>query len=279
MFTLELENELGQPINLNDETNYVVLKVDGLNPPSASIFTTKSYNRIGVKYNGSSIDERQLDITIKLLGDIEESRNNLYNWVSTQQYVKVHYSNGVKNVYCEGYIENCSIDFFTDNEIVELTIICPDPYWKTISDIITEISSVDANFTFPFAIEDEGIPFSIEKENTITSVSNFVDDIGVVIDIIVKNNIDNLIIRNPANVTEYIKLKEGQTLHANDHLVIDTTTIPRKITLNGENFLNGVEPNITWFKLKRGLNYFSYETDILSDVVMTVTFKEKYLGV
>ena len=73
MFELRLENKAGNIVNINDGNRYVVLSCTGLNPPSASIFTAKSPNRKGSKHKGSSLDERPMILTIKLLGDIEEN--------------------------------------------------------------------------------------------------------------------------------------------------------------------------------------------------------------
>ena len=125
MFELKLENSNGAIVNINDEVNYVVLSASGLNPPSASLFTSKSPNRKGLRHNGSTLDERNITIKIKLLGDIENSRIALYEWCNTEQYVKVHFKNNSKEVYCEGYVEDCEVDQFTDSEIVELAILCP----------------------------------------------------------------------------------------------------------------------------------------------------------
>ena len=49
MFSLRLENESANIIDINDGVHYLVTEVSGLNPPSAYIFTAKSPNRKGVK--------------------------------------------------------------------------------------------------------------------------------------------------------------------------------------------------------------------------------------
>ena len=136
MFEFRLENEAGNVVNINDESRYVVLSCSGLNPPSASIFTAKSPNRKGSKHKGSSLDERNMIITIKLLGDIEANRIALYDWVSTENYVKIYYKNGKRDVYIEGYVQDCPIDFFTESEVVSVAIVCPDPYFKDLQEIL-----------------------------------------------------------------------------------------------------------------------------------------------
>ncbi|MBR4279416.1 MAG: hypothetical protein IKT34_04475, partial [Clostridia bacterium] len=118
MFSFRLENESGNIVDINDGIKYIVTAASGLNPPSAALFTSKSPNRKGSKHNGSTLDERVIIITIKILGDIEANRNALYAWADTEQYCKVYYKNGVRNVFCEGYVQDCPIDLFTDNEVI-----------------------------------------------------------------------------------------------------------------------------------------------------------------
>ena len=123
MFGLQLENINSNIVDLNDSVRYQVIGVTGLNPPSAEIFTSKSPNRKGLKYNGSTLNERNVVISIRLLGDIELNRNFLYTWIDTENYTKIRYQKGLKNVYCEGYVQDCDIDLFTENEIVEFEVV------------------------------------------------------------------------------------------------------------------------------------------------------------
>ncbi|MGN0804268.1 MAG: phage tail domain-containing protein, partial [Candidatus Coproplasma sp.] len=172
MFDLKLENANANVVNINDGVKYQVLGCSGLTPPSASIYTGKSPNRKGVKYNGSTLNERNIVVQIKILGDIEKNRNALYEWIDTEQYCKVYYRNGEKNVYCEGHIQDCDADFFVDNEIISVAILCENPYWKDLQTISAGISALLKQFTFPFAIDSAGIPFSTMRDNNTTTIVN-----------------------------------------------------------------------------------------------------------
>jgi hypothetical protein len=283
MFSLKLENDSNNIVDINDEINYVVLDVTGLNPPSASIFTSKSPNRKGVKYNGSTLNERNIVITIKLLGDIEANRNALYEWVDTEQYVKVRYANGLKNVYCEGHVQDCEIEMFTDNEVVELAIVCENPYWKDLQEISADISLLLKQFTFAFAIDSNGIPFSTINENNKTNIFNYGAETGVVITAKCLGTVTNLNIYNANNTAEYFKI--NTTLYENEIVEIDTEHSPKTCKLirsdgTVENILKYVVPNSTWFTLKKGINVFSCSADSgATDVEVKVNFTNKYLGV
>ena len=55
MFELRLENSDGGIVNLNDGIKYVVVEFEGFDPPSATLYTSKSPNRKGRKKNGSML--------------------------------------------------------------------------------------------------------------------------------------------------------------------------------------------------------------------------------
>ncbi len=283
MFSLKLENENKNIVNINDELRYVVLSVSGLNPPSASIFTSKSPNRKGVKYNGSTLNERNIVLSIKILGDIETNRNVLYDWIDTENYVKVHYQNGVKNVYCEGHIQDCDIDFFTNNEIINLAIICENPYWKDLNEISTEISTILLQFTFPFAIDKSGIPFSSSGSNNTTNIFNGGNEVGINISVKCNGSVTNLSIYDANNSNR--KFKIIKTFNKNEVIEINTEESPKTCKLyktDGtiENILKYVEANPTWFTLKRGNNLFAYSADSgAENVTITIKFTNQYLGV
>lgn len=283
MYALMLENESGNIVNINDGISYVVTAVSGLNPPSASLFTSKSPNRKGSKYNGSTLDERNVVIEIKILGDIEKNRNALYNWVDTEQYCKIRYQNGVKNVYCEGYVQDCSIDLFTDNEVVSVAVVCPNPYWKELNEIIASISKLIKQFTFPFAISAAGIPLSTMNENYSTNVFNTGAETGLKITIKCTADVTNLTIFDDKDTTRRFALKT--TIHPNEVVVIDTEASPKtckryKADGGEENLLKYIVPVPTWFTLKKGNNVFGYTADEgVSAAEITIGYTNKYLGV
>lgn len=284
MFEFKLENDAGNIVDINDGVRYEIIPpVSGLNPPSASIFTAKSPNRKGSKYNGSTLNERSLILTIKLLGDIEENRNALYAWVDTEQYVKVYYRNGVKNVYCEGHVEDCDIDLFTDNEVVSVAILCGDPYWKDLQDISTDISTVLKQFTFPFAIAENGIPFSTTREDNTTNVYNAGAETGIKITVKCNGEVQNLRIYNANDTTKQFLL--NYTVPKDWIVEIDTNGSPKTCkgySPDGEvfNLLRYIGNDPTWFVLKHGPNAFGYTADMgASDVEISIGFTNKYLGV
>lgn len=283
MFSLKLENESGNVVDINDGVNYVIVSVSGLNPPSASIFTTKSPNRKGSKYNGSTLNERNIVIQIKILGDIEVNRNALYDWTYTEQYVKVRYKNGLRDVYCEGHIEDHENDFFTDNEVISLAIICENPYWKDLQEISTEITAILAQFTFAFAISSAGIPFSTLKGTNTTNVFNAGAETGIRVTIRCKGTVEKITLFDAANPSRRMTI--NATIEAGWMIEIDTTASPKTVKAykpdgTVTNFMRYLAPSPVWLTLKKGNNAFSFlAASGQENMEVSVSFTNSYLGV
>lgn len=304
MFDVLLENEQGITVNINDSVRYEVIHISGLNPIPATLYTSKSPNRKGAKYNGSSMDVRNVVIDIKLLGDIEESRNYLYSWVDTEAYCKIRFKNASKNIYCEGYVVECQIDMFSDNEVVSVAVQCPDIYLKDLQEVATVISHNDSEFSFPFSIEQKevmeytttipddavvigtfnrGMAFSTIKDSVITRVYNVGTTTGMIIEAICKDDVDNLEIFDGKDVQRKIAFKyhfpKGSTI------VIDTESNPKKAraTLTDGTIVNLMKHIVgtpTWLTLKKGENSIGHRSD--SGYVtysLTVKHTNKYLGI
>lgn len=281
MFELLFENKDGKIININDGTNYVVIEFEGFDPPPASLYTSKSPNRKGSKKNGSTIDVRPLLFRIKINGDIEANRNALYEWTDTETELKIYYRNEIKNVYCEGTVTDCDVPVCTDNEIMTVAITCPDPYLKDLKEIATEITNILKQFTFPFAISANGIPFSTIKENNTTNIFNAGAETGVIIRIKALGEVSNISLFDANDATKIFSI--NTTLQRNEIVEIDTEQSPRTVKLiktNGtiENILRYVGHNPTWFQLKKGNNVFAFTASETGNVEVSFSFVNKYLG-
>lgn len=281
MFELLLENSDGKVVNLNDGVNYVVVEFEGFDPPSASLYTSKSPNRKGSKKNGSTLGERPLIFQIKILGDVEENRNALYEWTDTETELKIYYKNGVKNVYCVGTVTDCGTPVCTDNEIMTVAITCPDPYLKDLKDIATEISNLLKQFTFPFAIDADGIPFSTLRESNNTNVFNAGAETGVVMLVKALGGVSNITIYDANDATRVFSI--NYALNEGEIVEIDTERSPHTVKLirtdgTVENILRYVGFNPTWFRLKKGVNVFGYTASNTGNVEVIFSFTNKYLG-
>lgn len=278
MFICKIENTKNNIIRLTQSENkYQIIGITGLTPPSAQINISNIAGQDGGRFNSSKLNERNVVITIKLNGNVEENRINLYSFFRNKEWCKFYYKNGTRDVYIEGYVESFDGELFTNKEIMQISIICPNPYFKDMNEIVDDISKSLAAFEFPFAInEDDPIPTSTIDTSRVTNVSNDSEsETGLIIEIDLLNNANKIQINN-VSTGEIFTL--NYTFLENDKIVIDTNKGNKSISLirNAKtiNLFTAMKKGSTFFQLNIGDNFFSYLVDNgTNDDAIHIVFK------
>lgn len=286
MFRLEVENATGAALTLTGkEAQYQVINIEGLNPAPAQINTTPVANRDGALFNSSRLDVKNIVITIRINGDVERNRLRLYDYFPTKERVTIYYSNDTRDVFIEGYVENLECDLFNISELAQISVLCPDPYFQNINEIVTDISNTIALFHFPFAIDyDDPVPISEYEDSRITNVYNEgSSETGVIIDILAKSDFYSITIQN-------VQTGDGLTLDyaflTNDEIIINTNKGHKSVSLirsgQSTNIFTAVRRDSVFFQLKAGDNLFGYVVngDLQNkDVNIRFTRRTIYRGV
>lgn len=287
MFTLKIENTNGEIFELSHNTqNYAVVGVSGLTRPQTAINTSTGGVLDGAFFNSTRVEMRNIVIDIILQGDIETNRQLLYRIFPQKTACTVYFQNKNRNVQISGYVEILDGDLFTQREAVQISIICPRPFWQDMNAIYTELSNVLKMFQFPFAIaETPGVPMSEIMDNPICTVNNSGDvpcgciiTVNIASDAAAGTQIRNLRIYN---VTTQEFMGFGTyPFEPGDEITINTLSGQLSATLNRSgtitNLLNWVVSGSSWFKLPVGENRFTFTTANDSEAV-GITFKTAML--
>ena len=287
MYTLTVENQIGNVLTLTQKENtYQIQQIEGLSPPEATINFTSIVGMDGAAFNSARIEPREIVLYIKINGNAEKNRINLYSFFSPKSPVKLYYKNGERNVFIEGYVSSFVCDLFSgDGEIAQISILCPSPYWKDAQEIVDDISNVLGLFTFPFFInEGEPIPFSEYTENRESVVYNFsLVDTGLLIRATFAGNVNSLEIRNTTTGEDFTVV---YPFISGDILSINTNIGSKSVTLIRSGDEVNIFPYITqgsvFFQLHAGANTFEFEADSgASDdnVTIQLTRRTEYAGV
>lgn len=256
MYTLIAENYRGEQLQLAPNPNYYV-EIDGITGAAAVINTSVTGNSVGSLFNSSRAEERVVPISIRPLRDVETNRIRLYRFFQSGKPVRLYYKNNSRDVYIDGYVRQAPEgSLFTNRETLEVSLLCPMPYWKSTTSIITDISDVLPRLSFPFAIE-EPIPFSeLEKGTEKTVVNNGDVESGVIIELQADGTVSNIVIYDEYGGS----FKVNYEMQAGDLITINTYRGEKSITLlrNGvtSNLFKYVGENPTWFNLEPGDNVF-----------------------
>lgn len=287
MYTAKIENSNGQMLTLTqNESNYQVISITGLNPPPAQINTTNIAGIDGSKFNSAKLDTRNIVIMLKLNGDVEGNRLALYQMFRTKEACRFYYSNGSRDVSIPGYVETVECDLFTNAEIMQVSIICMYPYFRDVRENWIEISDgATAGFHFPFSINiGAPIPFSIYNIDGETNVENTAEaETGAIIRVDVKDPVRTIEIRNTGN-NKFFKLEHD--FQRADTILINTHKGEKSITLvrNGvaSNVFTALKLGSTFFQLNVGNNFFTYFANGIQNderLLVRFIFAAEYRGV
>lgn len=281
-FTLILENENGDRIDLSKTTNrFMFSNIEGLNPPAGTISTSSYAGMNGSYLNNAFIEKRNVVIHFEMRGfGIEKRRHELYRIVKTSRYIKIYYRTANIDVYTEGYVETCEIENFEEFTSGQISILCPDIYWYSTETQLAEYSQILGAFHFIFPDDDK--PFPLGKYNTqnIMTIQNDGDEVGFTLEI------SGGPARNPtlynAETDEYMQILGD--IEEGDIIRITTKTGNKTVTLEREgvqeNIINRLVSGSTWLTLRTGENKFYLRASGgISNLKVRLIHRNAYLGV
>ena len=267
MYKLIIENIKGQQLELtNNETKYSINKISGLTPPSAEISISENIGD-GSEFKHERTSKRNIVIDMNIVGNVEDNRIDLYTYIKNGKYIKLYFESRTRSVWIDGYVETLEIDPFSNVTLCQISVLCPDPWWKDIEEAINTINTIKGNLYFPF-YTTEPIPFSIYETIQILNLVNKGDvSSGMTIEIFARGTITNPKIYN-RETTEFIGLGTSDNPYVmmpGDRVIITTHTNNKKVILirNAEetNIFNNLTPNSKFLQVESGDNIFTYAAD------------------
>lgn len=285
MFTLKIENARGEIFELtHDNSNYAVVGVQGLTPPPTAVNTSGAGLIDGTFHNSSIVEQRNIVIDIILQGDIEANRQRLYKIFNIKKPCKIYFANQRRNVQIIGYVETLDGDLFVEREQIQISIICPRPYFEDLNTIYTELSYIERKFKFPFSINvNNPVPISTIAEYPLCTINNGGDvETGCIMTIEITSAVADLTIYN-STLQEFFGF--NRSFFAGDTITINTISGQMSVTRTSggqtTNLINNVKADSTWFKLAVGDNDFTYTVSAGSPSGVRIIFAvaNKYGGV
>lgn len=286
MFTLIFENLKGIQLRLTqNEAKFQIESVTGISPPAASISSTPNIGD-GDEITNSRTGTRNIVANLYINGNVEENRLEIYKVLQNGKYIKIYISTRTKNVWIEGYVEHIDIDNFTNKTSCQISILCPDPWFKDVVETINSLNTVKALFRFPFAIV-EPIPFSTYDQIQVVNLINHGNvDSGMTIELKARGTVINPIIYNRES-REFIGLGTSTfpfEMISGDKIVITTHKNNKKVKLIRDaeeiNVFNHLIKDSTFLQMQPGDNIFTYAVDDGNEYI-DITFKHysNYEGV
>ena len=162
--------------------------------------------------------------------------------------------------------------------VLEIDLICPDPYFYDADDFGKNIAGRQALFAFPFvwrAERDLASDYKVFTDQTLIVNRGDVET-GLTVEFRCTGAVENPKIEL-MSTGEYMRILKS--CEAGDTIVFETNTARKNIYVNGEKYTN-FDPASTFFSLQEGENVLKYGTDSgYESLDVYVRYRARYLGV
>ena len=141
--TLDEDNIVCLPLRSYDESNMAVTNIDGLNPMPGTINMDDNAGADGSIFNSARAQNRSITITLKqfesdaydfdrnyIAKTMEATRRKIYMLFPLKKKVRLTFETDTRTYYIDGFVETINSDYFGDLEGTQVTVVCPDPYFK-----------------------------------------------------------------------------------------------------------------------------------------------------
>lgn len=241
---------------------YTIKEIQGLEPPVATINTTKSALVDGGKYNSARAEMRTMNIAFAIEYEAEKHRLRAYQVLQVKKPVTIAYKSERVDAVIEGYVQAVKDTYFEAKQIMTATILCPSPWFRSAQEIIDSFTQITPLFHFPFESEEdpgELIMGEIGQKTSLTVKNGGTVPTGMVVEIYARGTVTNpKIIDYTTN--KYFEI--GITTQSGDLITIDTRDGYKKADLlrgsTHTNIFNLITEGSSWLALDPGETTFVY---------------------
>jgi hypothetical protein len=255
-----------------EESDLIQIRdIQGLDPVKATVNTSPFGSVDGVAYIGSSVPYRNIVMTLHPNPDwdtwmFDNLRKLLYSYFMPKLLTRlVFYSDDISPVEIFGYVEDCNVNPFSKDVEVQVSIICPDPYFTAVDPTVVTGQSTRDNSN-PVQIEHGG---SIETGINV-EVTRVSDPAPTSIAIQVGDpSLETYKVTASVDATKYFVMNSIPGQRYAQNVAFNSGVIT--------NLLSKILDGSTWPTLQPGTNDFSLITDQgVQD--WKLTYYERYGG-
>ncbi len=232
----------------NNETNYKLEEISGLNGFERNVNLLDFAGKDGSSCGTSKIPSREIVATISIVGNIETNRLNLIRALRHNRNCILFFETENRHVYIEGLARNADINAFSEKQAGQIAFICANPFFHKYNNTETSVSP-GSSYT---AVNNDGdIPIGFRVGINLTSISG--DPTKLEIE------------KNDSDGTHRIVINYPDGFQSGDSIVIQNEyqNYEKSVVLHRDgqsiNLISGVDRVSTeWFYLNLGNNNMRY---------------------
>mgnify|MGYP002743946518 FL=1 len=300
IYTIIATNAKGDSVELDLANPWAggiaVTGASGLGPADGTINTVNFATSDGALFNSSRIKSRDIELNLKFLGsDIEAVRHHLLRYFRVKHPITLDFITDYRHTYITGHVEKNEINIFSKEEGADITIVCPNPFFR-LRDPAKGKNSVrfttsTPSFEFEFQDPDTDSPTLIFGEMTSTGETMVVyegdADASTVVDIQFLGPATGVKLYNTTTQTRInIDTNEiarllGSTIRAGDRLSISSGVGDKYVRAYRDgklyNALSALDKDSDWIFLTPGDNLITVRADTgIDNVSAIISFENLY---
>lgn len=267
---LEVRTTLGTLLTLplQNPSGYIIKDILGIDPVDATFSSTSLANVDGEQIQASRRGMRNIVLKLKYNPDyvhssVRQLRTRLYSFFTTETEVNLRfYMLDGLTVDIVGRVESFDSPLFTQDPVVDISIVCPDPDFLEMEEV--EVDGFTVATTSEFTIDYEGtvptgILFTLNVDRSLTAFTIYH--------------------RPPDTVLRTFDF--AASLVNADVLTINTVVGSKAITLTRaaaqSSLLYGKTPQSPWIELMPGENKFRIYA-VGAGIPFTISYKPRHGG-
>lgn len=280
-----------------ERSGIIINNIEGLGPPDATINSNEVATIDGGIFTSARLGQRNIVFTLTPMfrPTIEDTRLEIYRYFPIKKNVHLDFVMDRRHAECDGYVESNTPTIFTDNETIQVSVICPDPYFYEIGEEQIAFAGTLPLFEFPFSNESLTEPLlefgEIRQDNR--AVLRYMGDVDTGIHItihVMEQSAEQITIWN-VDTRERIKIDTakvqrltGVTFSQGDDIEINTKIGEKYVRLlhNGKywNIISCVNKDADWFQITAGNNTFTFTaTSGENNLKVTFQYRNAYGGI
>ena len=282
------EDDVQIEFSYDENTEFFLISLEGVYSVSNNVVTSANTMTDGSTYQGSTTKQRNIVITAEFDQNYQERRDFLYRCFKPKTPGTLIYVENAEQRQIGYYVETIDIDEKGVVRNATVSLVCPDPFFKDLTDITVIMAGWEPRFEFPHEFMDALEEFGVRIEDRVKTVDNdsAADNIGIEIFMEATGAV-----RNPAlyHVQQDSHIKAGTEdfpliLKPGDTVRITTGTNEKNVYLVSDGKTKKINEYLDeeseFIQLTHGQNTFIYNADDGVDYLnVSITYRFRYLGV
>lgn len=280
--TCRVVRDDGQEFLIDDVTWRITSDgLEGWDYVTPDVQTEQNVFGDGSYFTSERVSERDRTVTAVLVNRNlnEVMRDVVRSFFGVKRTFKVYLTYQGVTRWCEGKLISYSLPTgnIYDHLTLTFTILCPQPYLKSVDEFAQNIGEVIPLFSFPYiSTIDDGFAFGEYKFAQEVELDNL-GDVETYMKVVITAKGD---VTNPQISKDDYFIKIIDTMVQGDVIIIDLVSKPPTVTKNGVNIIGRTDRNSSFENMKLGIgtSKVSYDADSGENVMDVVIYRNYLYG-